>query len=293
MSQLILEQQLRDQAVEEIEIQIRENTLELPPAPNLLTRLSVYTTDGDSHISDIAAVLDSEPTVRERLINIANSPTLGARTNVTSVQGALTRLGLSRVQALATSIVLNDYLQRPPSAILTSHYNQMRLRSTKVAAISYVIAAKYSRVEAEKALLAGLIHNIGNVPLLKALSLLDAVKEKPTRFNPLRDRIIPPYYAEIGYQLLLYWQLEASLISATRTHQHLDHNQSSQIDADDVVIIAYHLSQRLDLTDVENVPFALVNSAAFQKIWPDWQTASTDLENYSEEIQQIQNDIGR
>ncbi len=285
------EQQLLAELAARFADDIDNGNIDLPPAPNLLTRLSSLTTDSDSSFDEIVSILQTEPSIGKRLLQLANSANMAGHSQIQTLKAAVARLGLSRLQALASGLVLDQYLHQQPSAPLFAEYKLIRLKSIKVAALSYLLAAKYSQLEAEQALLAGLIHNIGMVPLIRKLASLPDVKHKASRLKRLSEQLLPVFYQHTGYQLLEYWQLSPILMSVALNHQNLEYQHVGDTDLNDIIIIAYQLSLLVDFCNQEVIPEPLVKSPAFQRIWPDWSTASQKLSEASEKILQIQHDI--
>ena len=285
------EQQLLAELAARFANDIHNGNIELPPAPNLLTRLSSLTTDSDSSFDEIVSILQTEPIICERLLQLANSANMAGHSQIQTLKAAVARLGLSRLQALASGLVMDQYLHQQPSAPLFAEYKLIRLKSIKVAAISYLLTAEYSQLEAEQALLAGLIHNIGMVPLIRKLASLPDVKHKSSRMKRLSEQLLPVFYPQIGYQLLAYWQLAPALRSVALNHQDLNYRHAGDIDLNDIVIVAYQLSLLVDFCNHAVIPESLVDSPAFQRLWPDWSTAIQQLSEASEKILQIQHDI--
>lgn len=276
---------------ERIEKAVHTHKLPMPPAPNLLTRICELTTDSDSELADIAAILEPETEIKNRLIRLANSVTSGARKKIHGLQAAITRLGLSRLQALATSLVLRNYLQTPKNPRLVPHFHHLWMRSTRVAVLSYLIAANKTTLEAEQALLAGLVHNIGAVPLFKALAEAPEVKYDPALLPRLLKSIVPRHYPEVGAQLLSQWQMPESLQSISLSHPNLNFHHSGGTRIDDITVVAFQLSSMVDFCNEDVIPEKLVSSEAFQRIWPDWPTAVADLSTLTEKLSDIQRDL--
>lgn len=293
-------QQLLLLLADRIDDVVRNGKLDLPPAPNLLTEISQFTTASDSNLNDIVAVLEDYPAICKRIISVANSPFLAGRVEIKNIQPAIARLGISRLQTLAAGAVINDYLQHLKLKDLLTYYRRLWQRSIKVAAMSYVVATHHSNIDPEQALLAGLIHNIGTVPLLKYIVNIPELQAQPALMPRLSDRVITTHYAEAGHQLLFYWQLQPELTEITRSHQTLHQTSLSyhdlleakqQLTLAEVIAVVFHLSRMVDYCDANAPHTELLESKAFKKIWPDWITATNDMQSYSDKIKQIQQDI--
>jgi HD-like signal output (HDOD) protein len=126
--------------------------------------------DQNTTTDDISALIKQDPHISGRLIKVANCALLGGRLHVTSVTSAVARLDLSRVQNLILGLSIAQNMMKAKTRDLENYFKQCWQQSNHVAAISYVLAQQRSAIGPEQALLAGMVHNIGALPLVLRLN---------------------------------------------------------------------------------------------------------------------------
>ncbi len=115
---------------------------------------------------------------------------------MSSVKSAVSRLGLSRVQNLIIGLSIAQSMMKTQD--LDNYFKQCWQQSNHVAAISYVLAQQKSTIDLEQALLAGMIHNIGALPLILRLNLISDLKNNAHILKMVADVVIPKLYASAG-----------------------------------------------------------------------------------------------
>jgi putative nucleotidyltransferase with HDIG domain len=76
----------------------------LPALPGVIERIRELALDPKSDNETIARIMADEPSMMANVLKLANSAMYGARERISSLQAAITRLGLQAVYNLATSI---------------------------------------------------------------------------------------------------------------------------------------------------------------------------------------------
>jgi len=134
----------------------------LPPFPGAASRLLQTASRDDVEFRDIAAILKSDPSLAAEVLRIANSPIFAFRTEIASIDRAVSLLGLDRIRELALAIALKSYgtLKQPAHKLCWSH-------SIACGVLAEELAPAYG-LRASEALTAGLLHDVGRIGLLKA-----------------------------------------------------------------------------------------------------------------------------
>ena len=270
---------------------IKNNRLEIPSPPDLLIKIRSLSANPQSTSKDIADLVKHDMNISGRLVKVANSALFGSRFQVNTVQGAITRLGQKKVQSLITGLIIGQRLMESKTRGLESYCKQAWQDSNSVAAISFVLAQKKSKVDPEQALLAGMVHNIGTLPLILHLNKIKELKDNPRIMGLVADVVIPKLYVSAGRLIIKSWNFPQEIIEVATEHDNLDRESSGEIDLIDTVTIAYQLNQLDNYQDSEQIPENLVESKTFNKFWLDWTGAVEDLTELKPNIDQIQHDI--
>src|SRR5690606_40020380 len=82
-----------------------------------------------------------------------------------SLTAAIARLGLERVREIVLAVTMRQVF-RSRSPLLNKRMVELWMRSTLVAAVAAVLGRRLTGFSSDRALLAGLVHDIGVVPML-------------------------------------------------------------------------------------------------------------------------------
>lgn len=143
----------------------RDNTLTLPSLPQVAFRLKQALEDPDIAISDIANIVQFDATIVAKLIQVANSVFYAGESPTTNCQNAVIRLGLDGTRRVVMGITVKQLFycqnQQLKSMMETNWRNSIYLSS-----LCFILAKESKTVSPEDALLAGLICDIGRIPIL-------------------------------------------------------------------------------------------------------------------------------
>ncbi len=271
---------LEESFLQELFEDLENDKLVLPTLPEVALKVRDTLEDENASMSDVAKVITSDVALSARLIQVANSPLLRSSRQIETVDAAVTRMGSNMVRNLVTSIAMQQMFQA------TSDATDQRLRaiwdhSTEIAAISQVLASQFTKLKADQALLAGLVHNIGALPILtRAEDYHELVADVA-----LLDRIIDNAEAKIGEAILSKWNFPEELIAVVAEHKDLQRDHDGNADYVDVVIVA-DLQSRLG-TDhpYANIDFNQV--PAFGKLGMEADISIVDMDEAHENIESV------
>lgn len=223
------EEQFLDQLLDDLE----SDKLVLPTLPEVALKVRDTLEDESSSLIDVAKVITSDAALSARMIQVANSPLLRSSRTLETVEAAVARMGSNMIRNLVTSMVMEQMFQA------TSDVTDKRLRkiwehSTEVAAIAHALATQFTDLQPDQAMLAGLIHDIGSLPILTR------AEEHPELLDDEEalDRIINRVHTTIGSEILRKWSFPKELIAVAGEHEDLKRKSKNGPDYVDVVIVA-------------------------------------------------------
>ncbi|MGD0961040.1 MAG: HDOD domain-containing protein, partial [Methylomonas sp.] len=144
---------------------LQTQALILPSIPDIALKIRRAISDPKTNIQQISRIVQVDPSITARLIQIANSPLYQGRRKTESCPEALTRLGLKTAQNIITAIAIRTVFTAK-TELIRQKMLSLWAHSSSVAAISAVLAHKTPGFDPDRAMLAGLIHDIGLVPIL-------------------------------------------------------------------------------------------------------------------------------
>ncbi|MFW5451012.1 MAG: HDOD domain-containing protein [Methylophagaceae bacterium] len=290
MTEITLTEQV-NAVVAQLSQDIKNNKLEIPSPPDLLIEIRRLSADQNTTAKDIAELVKHDINISGRLIKIANCSLFGSRAQVETVQAAITRLGQKKVQSLITGLIIGQQFMQSKTRGLESFCEQAWQTSNNVAAMSYVLAKEKSKIDPEQALLAGMVHNIGVLPIILKLNKVQALKDNPKIMTLVANVVIPKLYSSAGRLIMTNWNFPPEIVNVATNHRQLKRESSDMIDLSDLVLIAHQLNQLDSYQDSEHISEELTESSSFQKFWKQSNDAAENLSELSETIEQMKHDI--
>lgn len=259
---------------------IKANNLTLPTLPEVALKVREVVDDKNATAKEVTLVVSTDAALSARLIQVANSPLYRARNPIDNVQVAIARLGQGVVRNLVTSLVMQQMFQA------TSDVTDTRLRalwehSTQVAAISGALAGQFSMLQPDIAMLGGLVHAIGALPILVR------AEDKPELLEneALLDSLIEKLHPTVGKQIMQAWDFPQELIKVVSEYSDLKREGGPAIDYVDIVQVA-NLQSYLG-TDHPLAKINWTEIPAFKKLGLDADVSIVDMEGVSESVQEM------
>jgi putative nucleotidyltransferase with HDIG domain len=191
----------------------------LPPFPAVANRVLALAKSDDISTRDIADIIQLDPTFMAEILRVANSALFGVSREITSAERAVALLGLDRVKAMATLIALNTMLK---SAVKIESLRTFWVHSV-VTAMLCGEAARVSRVDADSAYTAGLLHNLGTLGIMAAYPeeyarMLDVSAECHLDLLKTERDLFEIDHCAAGAYLAQDWNFPDEIAAAIATH---------------------------------------------------------------------------
>jgi HD-like signal output (HDOD) protein len=215
----------------------KSGRLRLPSLPDLALKVRTAVNDPRRSISDIARLVQFDPALAARLIQIANSPLYRGAKKYDNCHSAISRIGVEPSRNLIVSFTLKN-LFKARTPVLRDRLQQTWQHSCRVAAISSVLARLTPGLDSDRALLAGLVHDIGVLPLLQYIETLE-MNTDPERL----DKLIGRLRAALGTFVLKTWQFEADIAGIPAQAEEWGRDSGERVDYGDIVQVAHVHSQ--------------------------------------------------
>jgi HD-like signal output (HDOD) protein len=265
----------KEQFYNNIVTELENGTLVLPTLPEVALKVREAVDDPDATAAGLAEIIITDAALSARLLKVANSPLYRGRVSIDSVQMAVSRLGLGMVKNLVTSLVMQQIFH-PKSKVVEKRMKQLWEQSTEIAATSRILATKQSGINAEEAMLGGLIHNIGILPILSKAESNPELLEHPD----VLDETIEKLYPRIGATILKSWEFSNELVAVVSEHTNLNRH-TPNVDLVDIVQVA--VQQSYFNTPNAPEPGVLAKIPAFQKLGIETDVSVVELDENSEE----------
>ena len=203
--------------IAEIHREFNHNEVDLPSMPEVALKINQAIQDEHLDIQKIADIIQIDPMIAARAVQVANSAMYAGSQPVQTIKRAVQRIGLRAMRAIVMSVTIrNLYTAESPliKKRMTTYYHH----SIRVGVISHVLTKKIKGFDPEQAFLAGLIHDIGIVPILIRADSHDDIKHNAD----LLEKIIGDLKISVGAMLLRQWGFEDELITVVQDAEKWD-----------------------------------------------------------------------
>ncbi len=223
---------LAEKVQQELLRAIDNDELVLPTLPEVALRVREAAEDPDISIQDLAKVIGNDAALTARIIKVVNSPLLRTNKEINDLQMAISRLGINYTCNLATGLAMEQMFQAT-SDVVDRKMREVWTKSTEIAGICHALCRHYTRLAPDQATLAGLVHQIGVLPILTYAEEHSELLADSISLNHVIERIHPI----IGDRILKAWDFPAPI--AAVPGQHLDFSRdSAKVDYVDIVQVA-------------------------------------------------------
>lgn len=255
----------------ELKKAVESDRLVLPTLPEVALKIRSAVEDENASAQKIADTLTQDASLSARLIQVVNSPLYRARNPIDNLQAAVTRMGIRLVRDLVVSLAMKQIYQAT-SDVLDDSFRKSWNDSVEVAAISRMLSTTVPGLNPEQALLAGLVHNIGSLPILVMAEDDDELFQDR---DALAD-IIWELQGRVGALILTSWNFPEAMIEVVRECHNFSYNRPGGAPAFvDLVQVALlqgnHVPAKYIPADLGKVP-------AFSKMGMDAEVNVIEIE---------------
>ncbi|OZB34049.1 MAG: histidine kinase [Pseudomonas sp. 34-62-33] len=223
---------LAEKVQQELIQAIENDELVLPTLPEVALRVREAAEDPDVGIPQISKVIGNDAALTARIIKVVNSPLLRSNKEITDLQMAVSRLGINYTCNLATGLAMEQMFQAT-SDVVDRKMREVWNKSTEIAGICHVLCRHYTRLMPDQATLAGLVHQIGVLPILTYAEEHNELLADSISLNHVIEQIHPI----IGDKILRTWEFPEPI--AIVPSQYLDFTRdSAKVDYVDIVQVA-------------------------------------------------------
>ena len=238
---------------------LAEGKLTIPSLPEVAIKIQQLVRNENVDAAKLVKVIQTDPAMAVKLIKAANSPIYRGRAEIESCADAVVRLGMRTVSSLILSFAMRD-LFKAKTPELQQRMKSLWEHSTNVASIAFILAHMLPDFSPERALLAGLVHDVGEITILETLEKYPEIAPEPAQL----DEAIGALRGEIGGLILEKWSFPGELVDVARQAESWYRDPAETADYCDLVQIA-QLHSFVGTPRLRNVP-PMYDLPAFAKM---------------------------
>jgi HD-like signal output (HDOD) protein len=262
---------------------INARKLVLPSLPDLAIKVRQIVEDPTSNAAKVAKIVGTDAALSARLLQVANSVYYRGHAAVEDLQAAVARLGSNVVRNLVTGFVLRQLYQSKSSAQTKRRLQALHEHNVRVAAYSQVLARKFTSLKPDVAMLGGIIHRIGVLPILIRADTCPELMDDQEALDDVIDKLHPI----VGKAMLESWNFPTILISVVVEHGDLQRDSGPQADYADIVTVAL-LHSHLD----KDHPLQWDEVPAFRKLGLNAKQHIEAMKEARDELLEVQKLLG-
>jgi putative nucleotidyltransferase with HDIG domain len=218
------------QLLARIEDDILSNRFILPSLPEVAIRVRELSARDDVDLSQLEIEISRDAAIAARILKVANSSAMQRGNPSNSLKQAIARLGLGLVRSLVTQLAI---LQTMQGCEDKQRLHDFVDNGLKISALCHSLCQQLPHLDKEQAALAGLLHDIGKLPMRRFLNRY-GISEDTEQALQLEQQLHP----QVGAIMLRHWQLADELVQVSREHEEMLRDHTGPADYTDLVICA-------------------------------------------------------
>jgi diguanylate cyclase (GGDEF)-like protein len=220
----------------------------LPSIPAVVLEVLNLCQDESVTVPQVSKVLERDPALSAKVLKVANSPWYGVRSQVASVERAISLLGINATLSLALSFSFSRNIGRRNGQKIDPHIYWKRATIAAVAA-RIIGSPLVPRLKRDELFLAGLLQDIGMLVLGEAMPtvygpIIESSDGSHAKLTELEQMEFGADHAAVGSWLLDSWNLPETLKLAVRgSHNPLDIGSNGKLEFAKAVALASHVAE--------------------------------------------------
>jgi HD-like signal output (HDOD) protein len=221
--------------VEALNVELAGEKIDLPSFPDVAARVRRALTNEQVDVEHVVRIVSAEPALAARLLQLANSAALnpGGR-RFTDLRSAVSRIGFNMARSAAIAFAMSQLRRAEAYKGVGEALAELWELSVHVAAMSHVVARRFTQINADTALLAGLLQSVGKLYLLtRAVKFPSMLADSGTY-----QRLAAEWHLRLAQAILRNWEISEDIIDAVRASEDADREHGGTTDLADVLAVA-------------------------------------------------------
>ncbi len=265
-------------AIEALQL-AHDGEFEVPSMPGISARIHDTIVRDDFSIEEVARLISADPSIAGGLINLANSALFAGRDKVTTLERAVVRLGVKQTHTLVMTLATKAlFTARQPW--LKQRLKAIWRHAVDMGAYAAVLAGLSPRLDKAQAMLLGLLHEIGAIPLLELADGYVELEAKPGVLDAVLANVAP----ELSARTLVSWGLD-EFAEAARHQENWYYDHPDELNYTDVLVVS-HLHGLMKAREFANLP-RLDETHAWQRMAALGLTAAKSVEVFADAADEL------
>jgi HD-like signal output (HDOD) protein len=242
--------------LQKLAAEVSEGSIDLPCFPDVVVRISTALADANTTADQVVTIVGAEPRLAARILQTANSAAFNSTGKpLTELRSAITRLGHQMVHGTAMSYAVQQMKNEASLRSIVQPLTELWNKSITVASISRIVA-KRTKLSADEAFLAGLLHGIGTLYIMARAATQTAGLAAEHAWLDL----LVGWQASIGKAVLESWGFAEEMCDAVGEQEDHERRWKHEAGLTDVLIVSLLLADALKTPEPRVVVTEGINS---------------------------------
>jgi HD-like signal output (HDOD) protein len=257
--------------VQALASELSRGKVDLPSFPDIALRVRKVLADEQVSQEQVVRIVGSEPALAARLMQIANSAAINFTGKpISELRTAINRMGHNMVRSAAIAFAMSQLKKVDSLKGLEEPLDSLWRASAAVAAMSHAVAKRYSKVNPDTAMLAGLLHGIGKLYILTRSSKHPALFADQVTYN----QIVRDWHSPVAKALLENWDMAEEIVHAVSAYEDMERTHTGPVDLTDVLTVGNLLAAfkehpetlEINMHDVAACKRMSIDRATYEKL---------------------------
>jgi HD-like signal output (HDOD) protein len=225
--------------VEALTLELAGEKMDLPSFPDVAVRVRKALTNEEVEIEHVVRVISAEPALAARLLQVANSAALNPNgRRLSDLRTAVSRIGFNMARSATIAFAMSQLRRAEAYKGLEQPMTELWHNCAPVGAVCHVVAKRFTRINADTALLTGLLHGVGKLYLLTRAARFPALLGDPANYQ----RIVAEWHGRIAQAILRNWEMADEVVAAVAAVENQDREHEGATDLADVLAVSAALA---------------------------------------------------
>jgi HD-like signal output (HDOD) protein len=149
------------------------------------------------------------------------------------------RVGFNIVRSAALAFAVEQLRRADEYKDLQGPLDVLWKESVQIAALSHVLARRFTSLNGDAALLAGLMHNVGRIYILTRASQHSQLMADPLTYKSM----VRDWHSNVAKAVLENWRVAEEIVEAVTSYEDMDRDARGPVTLTDVLSLAVLLER--------------------------------------------------
>lgn len=223
--------------IDGLDLLMAEPDVRLPVLPNIGMEIQQMAKRDDVSFNEIVAKITLDPSLSARILEVANSPLYSRSKPATSIESAVTRVGIHETLNIIQAVVAESTFKTDDKT-LKMLVSRLWMHSLTVAYSNEILAKALCIEESQDFFMMGLLHDVGKQLIIHLIeqAVRRGMWQREDFDEELILKVFDAHHNKIGLQLMQKWNYPDAYQKVVNLHN----NDDEVYKYEDPVVVTYY-----------------------------------------------------